>query len=276
MLKNRYALPYGLFSCPLKKSISLFLRGHSLLNDRFNQHIYLDTSWRFHAMYFKSIPMIGTIYDELMPLVDYGGDMCARLKKMSWYPLFEPLATEYRNPKRFNTALFYILMLYTHKSPHWSLSSDWGQTKTAILTTLGLDPRDDGELYLDLTGLRIYAIYETVRRYLDYQGSRDWQHLSMMYDLYDELVSSARSPLKNKDGSIDYAQKRTNAQEAAALLGEIEAMETRLDIEERDMRDAKTEVKQRSGSVERFTMRLENIVAEIKAVDEKRVAAQQE
>lgn len=219
--------------------------------------------------------MIGTIYDELIPLVDYGGDLIERIKKMSWYTIFEPLAVEYitnqRNSKRFNTALFYIIMLYTRKSPHWGLGSDWGQNKTAILSSLGQDPREDSELYLDLIELRQYAIYETVRRYIDYQGSRDWQHLSMMYDLYDELVSSARSPLKNKDGSIDYAQKRTNATEAASLLGEIEAMETRLDIEERDLREAKTEVKQRTGRVERFTMRLENIITEIKVQDEKRV-----
>ena len=163
-----------------------------------------------------------------MPFLDIGGDMVARVQGASLAHIFQPLIDHYgMDMERFNKSLFYILMVYSRDSEYLHAGCSYDENKINIVKELNI-PED---LSFNLIDLVDQPVYLTVDNYIQYQGSRTWEHLVMVRELYEQMRNSARSMMKKND-LIDWDQKMKNAKYAKELYEETIYWEKTLASEE--------------------------------------------
>ncbi len=172
-----------------------------------------------------------TLYQRLIDFREVGGDMISVINSHSAREIFEPLIALYGSEMlKFNQAFFYLLMVYSRDSTSWAKGVSYEETKRAVIKELEIE---DAQLAHELMDLELQEIRDTVQRYLDYQGSPEWDHLIMIKELYHEMRVSAMMPIR-KGEAIDYEQKFKNARYAKELLQEIGAWEAKMMEDEKN------------------------------------------
>lgn len=208
--------------------------------------------------------MVASIYSEMLQYEEVGGNMVERLEKMNVAYIFVRIIVAYKHDMEvFNKVLFYILHTYSFKSKFHVLGADWLKTKTDVARHVGImydDPGVDDNLLLnEVLWLESKAVTGSVQSYLEYQGERNYKHLIMLKDLYEEMVVAALSNIKKASLEVDYDQKFRNHDYATKLLGEIQEWEQRVAEGNRELKAAMEEVQFDAGRVKK-SLRLEDNV----------------
>lgn len=187
--------------------------------------------------------MVASIYSEMLQYQEVGGNMMERLGKMNVAHLFVRIAAKYKEDgEAFNKVLFYILHTYSLKSKFHVLGADWNETKEAIARHLAID--ESNLLWDDTVLLKSSEVISSIQNYLNYQGNRNFKHLCMLKDLYEQMVSSAVDNIKKASDETDYDQKYKNHDYASKLLAEINEWEQRVAEGHKELKDAMGEMAQ--------------------------------
>lgn len=109
-----------------------------------------------------------------------------------------------------------------------------------------LENKADDELEEDEDDqdLRVNKYLNVVIAWMDFQNDRDFKHLQMLKDQYEECMIASRQKLTKQGGGVDWATKSVCRKQAGEILVEIEQYEKK--IRDRDpmmIREAKREIK---------------------------------
>ncbi len=205
--------------------------------------------------------MHNSIYTALIGYEDVGGDMIERINHMGLAEVFGPIAEEWgADQSVFNKVLFYTLHCYSRESPFVIHESDWSNIKRKVAKKVGIDHKED--LFFQLYDLRNKNYTFTIRRYLDYQGSKATKHLMMLKDLYEQMVNSAIENITDKDGVIMYDQKVKNAEYADRLYEKINLWQQRIEGEETHLNKARGQLREVEIKRNNLTLRMEDNLGE--------------
>lgn len=204
--------------------------------------------------------MVANIYTYILQYEDIGGNLVEKLQQMNVFPIFVKMAKCYEEDlSKFNKVLFYILHTYSLQSKFHVLGADWQLTKNNVAKHVGI--KEDEDLYNDAVLLENTAVVITIQNYLDYQGEKNFKHLCMLKDLYEQMVSSAVANIKKASDEIDYDQKYKNHEYAGKLLEEIKQWEQRVADSNKELKEAINELRTHNQGNHQRSLRLEdNIV----------------
>lgn len=201
--------------------------------------------------------MESSIYRALKQYQSTQGDMLERIKLHGLHEVFSPIIVEYALDKNdmymFNSALFYILNVYSKESELHILNQDWHLIKEKAAEDAGVQP--GSELYDDLVLLKSTAVAQCARMYLDRQKNKVFKHLVMLKDLYEQFVNGAIENITDKDGVTDYDQKMRNSEHANKIYTQMHEWEQRLELDTDKLKKFEDELKQ---AERKFSLRLED------------------
>jgi hypothetical protein len=199
--------------------------------------------------------MVISVYGELLQYEEVQGDMVDRIKAMGVYHIFEQLHTYYNEEYQlFNKALFFILHAYSLKSKYHVLGQSWAGVKEAVAEKVGItvdgpavertreETTESVLLYSDLILLKSREVISTINKYLLYQGNKNFRHLCMLKDQYEQMVSGALDPIEKSSGEIDFDQKNRNRKYATEILLEIAQWEQTIYDNDKDLKAAMEEL----------------------------------
>jgi len=130
-----------------------------------------------------------------------------------------------------------------------------------ITTTEPILQRGEGDnliksfMFNDVVLLESMEIVKAINRYLLYQDSRNFKHLCMLKDSYEQMMLGAIDPAE------DFEQRAKNRKHATTLLEEIEEWEQRVADNNSELKEAMGEIKQRVGGRENKSLRVEDNLA---------------
>jgi hypothetical protein len=185
--------------------------------------------------------MIPSIYEALKtsfkkPLFE----IITKLKQHN-ITLFEPLyipnakedAEEAFKGQEAAFIIFYILFAYSQDSDFLIMGIDSLEEKKAIAEFVGLPEY----LYAQVVNLKSSVVRGVALSYLDKQGSREFRHLQLMKDMYEQALSSLFSEATVDIKSMSEVRKITES-----LLKDIQEYENKLRSEYKFIYDNKEEL----------------------------------
>lgn len=200
--------------------------------------------------------MVASIYKALIQYEDIQGDMVERIRELYVQHVFKPMTEYYGdNLQLFNKALFFILHTYSLNSKYHILGQDWLEIKLRIAERVGInkeepfmvrktteDEEDESTenvlLYTDLILLESPEVVKTIQNYLNFQGNRNFKHLCMLKDQYEQMVNGSLDPIKKSSNDIDFEQKNKNRGYATKILKEIMEWEQKMAEDNQELKDA--------------------------------------
>lgn len=189
--------------------------------------------------------MIVSIYKELIQFEQIGGDMIERIKGLGVYNVFKPMAEDERFVDKmddFNVVLWWVLYCYSLNSGKDIVGSDWQYRKLTIAKELKM-PAD---LMNKVIALEIPGLRKTIINYLEFQDYRVYKHLKILQEQYSQMLSASLQDLKIGEGdNIDYTMKYKCGEYADKLLERIKFYEDKLKDDNRDLKEAITEIEQK-------------------------------
>lgn len=215
--------------------------------------------------------MIINVYKELLQYEDVAGDMVGRIKELGLFDIFEKLDNYYFHQSQlFNRALFFILHAYSLDSKFHVFGQDWFAIKASIANKVGISveepfvERETGVdkiekilLWDDLMILKSKACVDTINNYLLYQGNKNFRHLIVIKEQYEQMISGALDPIVKSSGEIDFDQKNRNRTYATQILSEINEWESKIANENVSLKDAMAEMNIKRNNQE-LSIRLED------------------
>lgn len=186
--------------------------------------------------------MVAGVYNGLIQYEEVGGDMVQRIRLMGMYDVFESLDRFCDGDmSRFNPALFYIIHTYSFESKYHVLGVEWLDIKKKVLAQVGGEELKKISITRTINEMPVYStLYDellymtdpqivlTIDKYLSYQGNRNFKHLIMLKDLYEQMVRGALEPIRKSTGEVDFDQKNKNRGYAASILNEITEWEQKV------------------------------------------------
>ncbi len=207
--------------------------------------------------------MYSSIYATIKSYQEVQGDMVERLEKHGLRDVFEPIIEKYGNDMDvFNAVLFYLINAYSRESLLHMASSDWSVIKEKAAEDAGLKDYDD--VYIDCLHLKSSEFVTSVRMYLDKQKSKAFKHLMMLNELYNQMLDGAIENIQDKDGVVDYDQKKRNAEHADSLYIKIGEWEQKLVVQNENLNKVEDEMK---NAERKFSLRMEDVAHEVRKND---------
>lgn len=185
--------------------------------------------------------------------------MVERIKALNLYMVFEPLVLCYSEDRsKFNTALFYILHVYSRESKFIISDQDFVAVKRRVIDRLVITDSLLTQQLMELHG----PVLITVQRYLKLQMSKTLEHLMMKRELYQQMLQSAMDNITDANGIVMYDQKKKNSDYADRLYDEINEWEQRLLSEHKELRQAVEEIREIKKKNNRSSLRIEDVLNE--------------
>lgn len=154
--------------------------------------------------------MIKNLYQELKSAADQN-EAAAIITRLRKEELFEPLMNEFSD---WWPVCKYILDAYSIESEFIEIGEDWQEKKKQIAIQNGLGALGEEQLR-DILSMKTPGIWKTVDNYLQYQGGREFRHLTVLKQLYERMLSSTF------DNEVSYDQQYQNSVYAKNIWKEI-------------------------------------------------------
>lgn len=159
--------------------------------------------------------MVESIYKEF---IDISPEQAMSRMEDLGLDRFQALQGEFKD--QWHGIFRFILYAFSYDSIMLSIGDNWDDTKRQIYDKVGI--KKDVELFEQVTALKSPVIAVAVTWYLKRQTAREFRHMCVLKDLYDQMCNSIYS------NDIEFDQKRKNSKYMKELWEELEDYEQRV------------------------------------------------
>jgi hypothetical protein len=151
---------------------------------------------------------------------------------------FDPLLKLYSGRGVAKIVAMYVLHAYSPDSALIVAGRDWASNKQSIAEEVGIPDH----MILSVITFQEEALGNVVSRYLNLQGEREFKHLMLKKETYENLMDGTLTMSKGDNGKVDLKELRETNKACDELLEEISALEAQMADKHKHILDGLKEV----------------------------------